>query len=91
MNKARKFIFTKQLFLQNNNSLASDNSIDTHLSEIFKNVVTAHSTFISLIFTQPFPQSFTRPQTFTQFNLFIQQPQQPPRSLQSLTRFPLSP
>ena len=33
-----KFLFTKQLFLQNNNSLVSDNSIDTHFAEIFKNM-----------------------------------------------------
>ena len=44
-----KFLFTKQLFLQNNNSLVSDNSIDTHFVEIFKNIVSAHSTFISLV------------------------------------------
>ena len=58
MNKARKFLFTKQLFLQNNNSLVSDNSIDTHLSEIFKNVVTAHSMFISLIIYTTIPTIF---------------------------------
>ena len=50
-----KFLFTKQLFLQNNNSLVSDNSIDTHFVEIFKNMVSAHSTFISLVINTAIP------------------------------------
>ena len=56
-----KFLFTKQLFLQNNNSLVSDNSIDTNFAEIFKNVVSAHSTFISLIIYTTIPTIFSSP------------------------------
>ena len=59
MNKASKFLFTKQLFLQNNNSLVSDNSTDTHLSGIFKNVVTAHTTFMSLMIYTTIPTIFS--------------------------------
>ena len=54
-----KFFFTKHLFLQNNNSLVINNSVNTNFVEILKNMLNAHSTFISLLSYTTIPTIFS--------------------------------
>ena len=54
-----KFFFTKYLFLHCNNSLVSDNSINTNFAEIFKNMVNVHSKLISLLIYTTIPKIFS--------------------------------
>ena len=53
-------------------SSVSDNSVNIYFIEIFNSMVSAHSTFISLLIYTTIPQSFLLSQTFTQLKLFLE-------------------